>query len=791
MKKKSKKMSDTMSQSIARIENLVKSATETARSYKCNLVGAEHLLFVIAGTEDGRRAIERLGGDHKKIRSFLEAVFDHNARGAKADEVTQISSTLNHVIQKPVQSAQINLRAIRMRDVIVEMKALGTACMNTREALRAGGLIEREASGQEDFRIEEEMSDEEVHAQDMYPATADMDADREEEIPPYTGDVTNNEAPLDSNTVRDKATQASEEEDEHLVAVRRAIRNLSELAASGRIDDVIGRDAEIDRVLETMQRRRKPNVILAGEPGVGKTAVAEGLALRLIGKNVPERLVGRPVYEVAISDLVAGARFRGDFEARISRLMTLARDEKAILFMDEFHLISGAGSSSGRGGMDASNILKPALARGEFIVFGATTPGEMRQLRKDGALMRRFDVQFIEEPSEALTRRIVDEAVGTYILHHNTGMGDDMLDAAVSLAQKYLPARRFPDKAFDMIDTALIIAKSRGTHAVEIEDVRAAVTRLGGLRLAAPSDEERAGLETLEERLGNRVFGQGKAVSALSRAVRATAYGLQPGGTAGAYLFNGPSGVGKTEMARAFAEEMGLPLVRIDMSEFMEKHAVSGLVGAPPGYVGFEEDGRLIAAAESYPQMVLLLDEAEKAHPDVFNILLQMLDAGHLRSGDGRLVSFAGAHVILTANLGAAEGEKSSIGFGRQTDPEEEAQNAIKGAFRRELLARIRNQIQFSAIENDVMTQIAEQELKRMVSRLSDNGIKISIGAGIAEWLVGDEGAGKTASRGLQDKILSAVSDPLTEWMISNPGHAEVSLSLTGEELTITPLNLH
>jgi ATP-dependent Clp protease ATP-binding subunit ClpA len=787
VKKNPKKMPDTKSQSVARIETLVKTAAEVARSHKCDLVGAEHLLFVIAGTEDGRRAIEGQGGDPKKIRSFLEAVFDHNARDAKSDTVTQISATLQHVIQRPVHSAQINQRLIRMRDIITEMKSLGKACMNTREALRAGGLLEKARPEKEDYRLEEEVSDQ-TQGQDGHGSAEN----RQDEASEHSDDQ-HDTHPSD-NELNDMRAEArpgpsqgaqAEEADEHLVAVRRAMRNLTELAAAGRLDDVIGRELEIERALETMQRRRKPNVILAGEPGVGKTAIAEGLALRLARQNVPEQLRGRPLYEVAISDLVAGARFRGDFEARMARLMTLAREERAILFMDEFHLISGAGSGAGRGGMDASNILKPALARGEMIVFGATTPGEMRQLRKDGALMRRFDVQFVDEPSPVLTRKIIDEAVGSYVLHHEIGFGDDMLDEVVALADRYLPARRFPDKAFDLIDTSLIIAKSRSASAVAIEDVRAAVTRLGGLRLAAPSEEERASLETLHERLSHRVFGQEKAVTALSRAVRATAFGLQPGGTAGAYLFNGPTGVGKTELARAFAQEMNLPLVRIDMSEFMEKHSVSGLVGAPPGYVGFEEDGRLIAAAESYPQMVLLLDEAEKAHPDVFNILLQMLDGGHLRSGDGRLVSFAGAHVILTANLGAADGEKASIGFGRQTDPEEAAQSAIKGAFRRELLARIRNQIQFSPIEGEVVTQIAQQELRKMALRLADNGVSVKYSDDLAEWLSAGEGPGGSASRGLQDKILSKVSDPLTDWMISNPGERAVKLSMADDEICI------
>lgn len=779
---------DPIENKVRHIEALVGAASSVANTYHMRRVGAEHLLYVIAGTEEGRRVIEDMGGTPRRIRMFLEKAFAESG----CDSITggtQMDPDIKGVTMRPIRRARENARAPSLRDIFMEMIALGHESPVLCQALIVGGVVESLPDrSAEDYSLEEEGDDEEDDGWENFSTFSEEEITALDDILPDADDI-NDTTPVESGPDGLSETKPSAEDgaSEHSRAVLQATRDLTALAREGRLDDVIGREAEIQRMIETLSKRKKCNILLAGEPGVGKTALAEGLAMHLSNPNAPEALQGRPVLEVSMSDLVAGARFRGDFEARMQKLLDMARRRRAILFFDEVHLMVGAGSASARGGMDAANILKPALARGEITVIGATTPSEMREIRRDGALMRRFDMMTITEPSAAKVREIVDEAVGSYVAHHEVLVEDDMLDLLVNLSDRYLPAARFPDKAFNVLDTACVLARQRDADMVDGTDIRRAIERNGGPRLTTPEPALRARVAGLEEALSARVLGQPEAVQALARAARMSMMGLSQGGVAGAYLFNGPTGVGKTEMARAFASAMELPLVRIDMSEFMERHSISALIGAPPGYVGHDRDGVLIDAADKHSEMVLLFDEAEKAHPEVHDILLQILDAGALRSADGRTVSLSGAHVILSANIGAGDAEKPALGFGRKTDEAEVTQDAIARVFRREMIGRIRNRIQFSTPDDEARRGIIGKELARARARLADSGVKVVFDDAVVDFLM----EGDTPSYGIrevQDKIMAKVLDPLTEFLLEapNPG-AKVRVSEEGD-IVIRPL---
>lgn len=791
------------------LERLLGEASVCARNYRAFELRPEHLLFVISGTEEGRRVIESMGGHPRKVRRFLEQTFEFNAAQGRSDGgLPPISDALQAIVQPIVAAAREKQEPLTLRSLIRGMIRMGDSCQVTRQALRSGGLLEpRLERPDEDYRLDEEINeapdnlpDDILSAEDwpsedeaapFPPSNIDPDDDRQDDAGFDSGSSTGAQGGT-SNRQRAAADNqaahtAQPEEDEHHKAVLAAIRNLSSMAERGKLDEVIGREDVIGRVADTLCRRSKANVILSGEPGVGKTAIAEGLAQFLASKDAPGQLRGRPVLEVMMSNLVAGTRFRGDFEARIKKLMEIARAERAILFIDEIHTIVGAGSTSGAGGLDASNILKPALARGGLSVVGATTPGEMRKIRKDGALMRRFQVEVVAEPDAAQTREIIDQAVGSYTLHHEVLLDDEVLDEVVSLADRYLPQRRFPDKAFDLIDTSCVIARRRGSGKASVDDIRAAIPRLGGPRLGMPDPARREAVRVMEESLKARVFGQDEAAAALARAARISLLGLQPGGTAGSYLFNGPSGVGKSEMAEAFAASLKLPLVRISMSEFIEKHSVARLIGAPPGYVGYDEEGLLVAAGDAHPEFVLLLDEIEKAHPDVFDIMLQVLDKGVLRAADGRMVSLAGAHVIMTANIGAAEGEKPAMGFGRQTDPVEVAEAAIKQLFRKEFRARIQKEIQFRPIGEEDLIEIAGLEFAKITRRLADAAIEVVIDPALAVRMARAAFSLPFAVRSLQAQIRDDLSDRIVEAVLEGGGASRVAVNISEGEIEVVP----
>ncbi|WP_278914439.1 AAA family ATPase [Deinococcus wulumuqiensis] len=504
-------------------------------------------------------------------------------------------------------------------------------------------------------------------------------------------------------------------------------QNLTEQARQGAFDPVIGRASELERVVHILARRGKNNPVLVGEPGVGKTALAEGLAQRVVGGQVPAFLKGADVYALDLGALLAGTRYRGDFEARLKAVLAALAGKNAVLFIDELHTIVGAGATEG-GSVDAANLLKPALARGGLRVLGATTPAELRQLEKDRALWRRFQVVDVPEPSEADAVQILQGLAPRYAAHHGVTYAPDALEAAVRLSARHLRDRFLPDKAIDVLDEAGAARSSSGKGGeIGVADIESTVARMARVPVGAVRAEEVQSLATLEADLNRRVYGQEPAVKAVSSAVKLARAGLRdPRRPQGAFLFAGPTGVGKTELARALAERLGVELIRFDMSEYQEPHAVARLIGAPPGYVGFDQGGLLTDAVARHPHAVLLLDEIEKAHPDVYNIFLQLMDHGTLTDHAGKKVDGRGLLLTFTTNAGAEDASRPALGFSRQGRSGEQAE-AVRRTFTPEFRNRLDAVIHFAPLSREVMESVVDKFLRQLGEQLTEKGVTLTV----------------------------------------------------------------
>ncbi|AFD25206.1 AAA family ATPase [Deinococcus gobiensis] len=503
--------------------------------------------------------------------------------------------------------------------------------------------------------------------------------------------------------------------------------DLTAAARAGEFDPVIGRDAELERTVHILARRGKNNPVLVGEPGVGKTALAEGLAQRVVGGQAPGFLKDASVYALNLGALLAGTRYRGDFEARLGAVVAALDGRNAVLFIDELHTIVGAGATEG-GSVDAANLLKPALARGRLRVLGATTPAELRHLEKDRALWRRFQTVEVPEPSEEDALAILRGLAPHYAAHHGVTYADDALDAAVRLSARHLRDRFLPDKAIDVLDEAGAARRSAGKGGeIGVPDIEATVARMARVPLGAVKAEEVRSLATLEADLGARVFGQEKAVGAVAAAVKLARAGLRdPQKPQGMFLFAGPTGVGKTELARALAERLGIHLARFDMSEYQEPHTVARLIGAPPGYVGFDQGGLLTDAVAKHPHAVLLLDEIEKAHPDVYNVFLQLMDHGTLTDHAGKKVDGRGLLLIFTTNAGAADASRPALGFSRVGRAGEESA-AVTRTFTPEFRNRLDAVIHFAPLSPEVMTGVVDKFLRALEAQLAERRVALTV----------------------------------------------------------------
>jgi ATP-dependent Clp protease ATP-binding subunit ClpA len=561
--------------------------------------------------------------------------------------------------------------------------------------------------------------------------------------------------------------------------------NLNKKALAGRIDPLIGRENEIERTIQILCRRTKNNPLYVGDPGVGKTAIAEGLAKRIVEGDVPEVLAKAVIYALDMGALLAGTRYRGDFEERLKAVVTeLEAQSNAVLFIDEIHTVIGAGATSG-GAMDASNLLKPALASGTLRCIGSTTYKEFRNyFEKDRALVRRFQKIDVNEPTTEDTVKILRGLKANYEKHHKVRYTEEAIRAAVELSAKYIHDRKLPDKAIDVIDevgaSRMLQPEHKRRKTVTLRDVEEIVAKIARIPPKSVSADDKETLRNLERDLRSMVFGQDRAIEALAAAIKLSRAGLRdPEKPIGNYLFSGPTGVGKTEVARQLSSTLGIELIRFDMSEYMERHSVSRLIGAPPGYVGFDQGGLLTDAIDQHPHAVLLLDEIEKAHPDLFNILLQVMDHGKLTDHNGKTVDFRNVILIMTTNAGAADLAKEAIGFGRDARQGED-EDAVKRMFTPEFRNRLDAVIAFANLTPEIVGRVVEKFVMQLEAQLADRNVTIELSSAAKEWLA-ERGydrlyGARPLARVIQEHIKKPLAEELLFGKLAKGGAVKVTM---------------
>ena len=569
---------------------------------------------------------------------------------------------------------------------------------------------------------------------------------------------TEDDASANSDTEQDNATNP-------LLAYA---QDLNEQARQGRIDPLIGREHELERVAQILVRRRKNNPLLVGEAGVGKTAIAEGLARRIVDGEVPDILLNSVVYSLDLGALLAGTKYRGDFEKRLKALLNeLRKRPYAILFIDEIHMIIGAGAASG-GVMDASNLLKPLLSSGEIRCIGSTTYQEFREIfEKDRALARRFQKVDISEPSVEDTYRILQGLQDNFEQHHQIKYTDAALHAAADLAAKHINDRFMPDKAIDVVDEAgafqRLQPKDKRLECIDVAQIEAVIAKIARIPTRQVSSSDKEQLRHLERDLRLTVFGQEAAIDALATAIKLSRAGLKSANKpVGSFLFAGPTGVGKTEVAKQLASSLGIALVRFDMSEYMERHTVSRLIGAPPGYVGFDQGGLLTEAVSKQPHCVLLLDEIEKAHPDVFNLLLQVMDNGTLTDNNGRKADFKHVILVMTTNAGAESAARASVGFAQQ-DHSTDAMEVLKKTFSPEFRNRLDSIIQFGRLSATTLHSIVDKFLTELQAQLEEKRVQLEVTDSARQWLAEHGYDQDMGARPMARLIQEHIKRPLAE----------------------------
>ncbi|MEZ4472615.1 MAG: ATP-dependent Clp protease ATP-binding subunit ClpA [bacterium] len=686
-------------------------AIDNARHRRQELAGTEHLFLGLLMDPKTARALRKCGASvdtlRKEVEEFLETRVPSVPDGIELEVMPSIG------FQEAVQRAVFNAQSSE-RNLVAGAHVL-IAMYNLRDCYSVY-LLKKE--GVEKLDLQRFVS----HGTGK---EFDEDEDASE-----IGDGDDLDESLDASVDADDDDDDDEDGEGRKSALEVFATNLNAEAATGRIDPMVGRSEELARTIHILSRRRKNNPIFVGDAGVGKTAIAEGLALAIHDGKVPPQLKAAVVYSLDLGALLAGTRYRGDFEKRLKAVVKqLEKLDQAILFIDEIHTIIGAGAVSG-GTMDASSILKPLLARGRIRCIGATTWKEYRSVfERDHALARRFQKVDVNEPSVDETRQILEGLQSKYEEFHGVTFTPEALAEAAALAARYLHDRRLPDKAIDVIDEAAAETKLKGETEVGVPEIERTLARMAAIPARQVETDERASLARLEADLKTVVFGQDEAVDQVVAAVKLARSGLaEPEKPTASFLFTGPTGVGKTEVARQLALTLGLTLIRFDMSEYMERHTVSRLIGAPPGYVGFDQGGLLTDAIAKTPHAVLLLDEIEKAHPDVFNLLLQVMDHGTLTDNNGKKADFRSVILIMTSNVGARDLQRSRPGFfgenaGRGGDDEEAFKRMFSPEFRNRLDARVR----FGALQPDIMVRIAGKFLDQLANQLTDKGVVVEV----------------------------------------------------------------
>ena len=572
--------------------------------------------------------------------------------------------------------------------------------------------------------------------------------------------------------------------------------NLNEKALGGKIDPLIGRGPEVDRTIQILCRRSKNNPLYVGDPGVGKTAIAEGLARKIVEGDVPEVLTNAVIYSLDMGSLLAGTRYRGDFEERLKQVVSeLEKMPDAVLFIDEIHTVIGAGATSG-GAMDASNLLKPALSGGTIRCIGSTTYKEFRNhFEKDRALLRRFQKIDVNEPTIEDTIKILKGLRSAFEEHHKVKYTPDAIKTAVELSARYINDRKLPDKAIDVIDEVgamqMLVPLSKRKKTITAKEIEAVIATMARIPPKSVSSDDRTVLEHLERDLKRVVFGQDKAIGVLSSAMKLSRAGLRdPDKPIGSFLFSGPTGVGKTEVAKQLASIMGIPIQRFDMSEYMERHSVSRLIGAPPGYVGFDQGGLLTDAIDQQPHCVLLLDEIEKAHPDLFNILLQVMDNGRLTDHHGKTVDFRNVVLIMTTNAGASDMARQGIGFG-DVSKADAGDEAVKKMFAPEFRNRLDAIVPFSYLPTEVISRVVDKFILQLELQLADQNVHIQFDSDARGWL-GERGYDKLygarpMARLLQEKVKQPLAEELLFGKLNHGGEVHVGLKDDALTFELTP----
>ena len=572
--------------------------------------------------------------------------------------------------------------------------------------------------------------------------------------------------------------------------------NLNQKALDGRIDPLIGRGPEVDRTIQILCRRSKNNPLYVGDPGVGKTAIAEGLARKIVEGDVPEVLQDAVIYSLDMGALLAGTRYRGDFEERLKQVVSeLEKLPEAVLFIDEIHTVIGAGATSG-GAMDASNLLKPALSSGAIRCIGSTTYKEFRNhFEKDRALLRRFQKIDVNEPTIEDTIKILRGLRTAFEEHHKVKYTPDAIKTAVELSARYINDRKLPDKAIDVIDEVgamqMLVPPSKRKKKITAKEIEQVISTMARIPAKSVSSDDKAALQSLEKDLKRVVFGQDKAIEVLSTAMKLSRAGLRdPDKPIGSFLFSGPTGVGKTEVARQLASIMGIELKRFDMSEYMERHSVSRLIGAPPGYVGYDQGGLLTDAIDQHPHCVLLLDEIEKAHPDLFNILLQVMDHGKLTDHHGKTVDFRNVVLIMTTNAGAADAARQGIGFGSSTKVEA-SEEAVKKMFAPEFRNRLDAIVPFDYLGTETVSRVVDKFILQLELQLADQNVHIQFDSDARDWLAKrgyDKLMGaRPMARLIQDKIKQPLAEELLFGKLASGGEVHVTVKDEAPAFELTP----
>jgi len=733
----------------------------------------EHLLLALADDTDAATVLRACGVDAEKLKRDLAEFLDKDLAGLVSDRAGEAKPTAG--FQRVVQRAAIHVQSSG-RDEVTGANVL-VALFSEREShavyfLQLQDMTRLDAVNFISHGIAKAPGRSAARpVQGSPPASSSSEEQQDKDEKPQRG-------------------QRGQD------ALTNYCVNLNKKAQAGKIDPLIGRDSEIERTIQILCRRTKNNPLYVGDPGVGKTAIAEGLAKRIVEGDVPEVLVKSTIFALDMGSLLAGTRYRGDFEERLKAVVNeLENQPGSILFIDEIHTVIGAGATSG-GAMDASNLLKPALAQGSLRCIGSTTYKEYRNyFEKDRALVRRFQKIDVNEPTLEDAVKILQGLKTNYEKHHKVRYTPEAIRAAVELSAKYIHDRKLPDKAIDVIDEVgamqMLVPPSRRKKTITAREIEQVIATMARIPPKSVSKDDKKALENLERDLKHRVFGQDEAIHRLATAMKLSRAGLRdPDKPIGSFLFSGPTGVGKTEVARQLASIMGIELKRFDMSEYMERHSVSRLIGAPPGYVGYDQGGLLTDAIDQNPHCVLLLDEIEKAHPDLFNILLQVMDNGRLTDHHGKTVDFRNVVLIMTTNAGASDMARQGIGFG-DVSKEDAGDEAVKKMFTPEFRNRLDAIVPFSYLGRPTVARVVDKFILELELQLADQNVHIQFDSDARAWLA-EKGYDKLygarpMSRLIQEKIKQPLAEELLFGKLSDGGEVHVSIKDNKPSFEMTP----